>query len=100
MLGLKTLDVGIGMALMFLFVSLICSAVREFGELLLKTRATSLERGVREMLGEGDKAAGAAALTQRLYDHPLISALYAGSYATARPARDRAPGTAAKPAFR
>lgn len=87
MLGLDTLDVGIGMALMFLFVSLICSAVREFGELVLKTRATSLERGVREMLGEGAAAADAAALTRRLYDHPLISALYAGSYATARPAR-------------
>ena len=109
MFGLATLDVGIGMALMFLFVSLIASALREFGESVLKTRASSLERGVREMLDEaatnrkvykpdakpdamGTKMRAmvrakprapveeTAPATYMLYNHPLISGLYQGSY--------------------
>ena len=113
MFGLDTLDVGLGMALMFLFVSLIASALREFGESVLKTRASSLERGIREMLDEAatnrkvyrpDAAAGGAGAklraampaalraaprppaeelapaTYALYNHPLISALYQGTY--------------------
>eukprot|EP01035_Chromulina_nebulosa_P002522 gene2522-3412_t len=47
---LKTIDVGIGMALMFLFVSVICSAVREIGELAIKTRASSLAAAIAQML--------------------------------------------------
>jgi hypothetical protein len=87
MLGLDTLDVGIGMALMFLFVSLICSAIREFGESLLKTRASSLEKGIREMLGDSADPANPAtvgSLTDQLYNHPMINALFSGAYQTAR----------------
>jgi hypothetical protein len=111
MLGLDTLDVGIGMALMFLFVSLICSAIREFGESLLKTRASSLEKGVMEMLGEGTgpitwlerlSALGGwfkrvftqfkwapplpnTPKTKEFYEHPVINALFSGRYEQVRP---------------
>ncbi|GAA0326159.1 hypothetical protein GCM10009087_40590 [Sphingomonas oligophenolica] len=72
MFGLKTLDVGIGMALMFLFVSLICSAVREFGELATKTRASTLKAGIVEMLG--------SSRVEAFFEQPHISALYKGNY--------------------
>lgn len=76
MISLKTLDVGIGMALMFLFVSVICSAVREIGELAVKTRASSLAAAIGEMLDN----AGSPARLAAFYDHPLIAALYKGDY--------------------
>lgn len=82
MFDMKALDVGIGMALMFLFVSLICSAVREFGELAIKTRASSLERGVAEMLGEAE---GPGSIVERFYNQPMISSLFEGTYVGARP---------------
>jgi hypothetical protein len=89
MFGLDSLDVGIGMALMFLFVSLICSAIREFGESLLKTRGDTLERGIREMLGEAAGSRDAAEVTRKLYNHPMVAALYDGTFDDARPAGRR-----------
>ncbi len=85
MFGMKTLDVGIGMALMFLFVSLICSALREFGEALFKTRAASLERGLHEMFGGSTGGALTDELVTDFYEHPMITALYTGPYAQAKP---------------
>jgi hypothetical protein len=76
MISLKTLDVGIGMALMFLFVSVICSAIREIGELAIKTRASSLAATIGEMLDD----AGSPSRLAAFYDHPLIAALYKGDY--------------------
>jgi hypothetical protein len=72
----KTLDVGIGMALMFLFVSVICSAVREIGELAIKTRASSLAAAIGQMLATGD----APGRINAFYDNPMISALFKGDY--------------------
>jgi hypothetical protein len=76
MISLKTLDVGIGMALMFLFVSVICSAIREIGELAVKTRASALAAAIGEMLDE----AGSPSRLEAFYEHPLIAALYKGDY--------------------
>ena len=76
MISLKTLDVGIGMALMFLFVSVICSAIREIGKLTVKTRASSLAAAIGEMLDQ----AGSPSRLEAFYEHPLISALYKGDY--------------------
>jgi len=76
MVSLKTLDVGIGMVLMFLFVSVICSAIREIGELAIKTRASSLAAAIGEMLDD----AGCPSRLAAFYDHPLIAALYKGDY--------------------
>ena len=76
MFGSDVLDVSIGIVLLFLFVSLICSALREAAEAALKSRASDLERGIREMLQDHD----GTGLAKALYDHPLIYALYAGAY--------------------
>lgn len=70
------LDVGIGLILVFLSVSLICSAVREGIEGFMKTRAMDLERGIRELLND-PKGSG---LATQFFQHPLIYSLFAGDY--------------------
>ena len=77
MLGLPMLDVAIGIIVVFILVSLICSTVREAIEGLMKTRAAYLEQGIRELLH--DK--GAVGLAASFYNHPLIYSLYSGGYA-------------------
>jgi hypothetical protein len=83
MFGSDVLDVGIGMALLFLMMSLIATAVREAIEGYMKTRSTDLEKGLREMLDdrENDNFKG---MVGQLYDHPLISSLYKGPLAEAK----------------
>lgn len=76
MFGSVVLDVAIGLSLLFLFVSLICSAIREAIETVLSMRAAGLERGVRELL---DDPRGTGR-TEALYAHPLIYSLFPGSY--------------------
>jgi hypothetical protein len=76
MFGSVVLDVAIGLALLFLFVSLICAAIREAIETVLNARSADLERGIREML---DDPTGQGA-TSALYAHPLIYPLYRGDY--------------------
>ncbi|HEY6804381.1 MAG TPA: hypothetical protein VI306_12455 [Pyrinomonadaceae bacterium] len=76
MFNTAILDVVIGMIFVYLLLSLICSAANEMLELWLKNRATDLERGLRELLldpnGNG--------LVSEIYNHPLVSGLYAGKY--------------------
>jgi hypothetical protein len=69
-----TLDVGIGLALVYLLVSLIMTSLSEAIEAFFKKRAVDLERAIAEML-QGDENA-----LNALYDHPLISALFPGAY--------------------
>jgi hypothetical protein len=69
-----TLDVGIGLALVYLLVSLIMTSLSEAIEAVFKKRAVDLERAIAEML-QGDESA-----LNALYDHPLISALFPGAY--------------------
>lgn len=73
---LESLDLAIGMMVMFLLVSTLCSALREAIEALLKTRAAYLERAIREMLDDKD----GKGLTESLFDHPLLSGLFLGKY--------------------
>jgi hypothetical protein len=74
MFGSEVIDVGIGMSLLFLFMSLIASALRELIENFMKSRATDLEKGIQELLQNNN------ALVQQLYSHPLITSLYKGTY--------------------
>jgi hypothetical protein len=76
--GSDILEVAIGIVFVFLIVSVICSAVREGLEAMLKTRAAYLEAGIRELLGDR----GATGLAGQLYSHPLISGLYSSDYST------------------
>ena len=50
MFNTSILDVAIGMVFIYLLLSLLCTATNELIELLLKKRATDLERGIRELL--------------------------------------------------
>ena len=76
MFGSITLEVGIGLILVFLLVSILCSTVREVLESLLKSRSAYLERGIRELLKDKD----ATGLVKIFYDHPLIASLFNEDY--------------------
>lgn len=84
MFGSTILDVAIGVIFVFILVSVICSAIREGIESLLKTRAAHLEHGIRELLN--DRAGNG--LAKDLFQHPLVAALYANDFETARRPRD------------
>ena len=75
MLGSEVLEVGIGLVLLFLFVSLICTAVQEGIEALFKMRAKDLERGIGGMLSDKDGTS-----LEAFYNHPLIFSLFGGDY--------------------
>jgi hypothetical protein len=76
MFGSEILDVAVGVIFVFLLVSLICSAVREGIEAWMKSRATHLEQGIRELLHD-PRASG---LARSLYEHPMVSVLYHDKY--------------------
>ena len=69
------LDIGIGVAFVFLSLSLVCSGVREGIEQILKTRAKDLERGLRELLEDPD----GKGITKSLFNHPQIASLFRGA---------------------
>jgi hypothetical protein len=74
--GSEILDVAVGLALVYLLLSLVASAAREGIEGIVKARAIFLERGIRELLDDksGDK------LAKRFYEHPLVFSLFPGRY--------------------
>lgn len=71
MFGSTMLEVAIGLVMVFLLLSLICTSVNEFIAAVLNLRAKDLEKGIRELLGD-------PALAEKLYWHPLIKALRLG----------------------
>jgi len=76
MFGSQVLEVAIGLVLLYLLLSLICSSIREGLEAWLKTRAADLERGIRELLDDPQ----GTGLAQAVYTHPLIYGLFRGEY--------------------
>ena len=76
MFGSSILEVAIGLILVYLLLSLICTAVQETLEAYLKIRASNLEKGLRELLHD---PAGSQ-LAKRLYNHPLIFGSFQGEY--------------------
>ncbi len=74
--GLNILDVAIGLVVVYLLLSLICSSVNEGLETFLKNRSRQLERGIREMLGDPE----GTQVAHLFYNHPLISNLFRGDY--------------------
>jgi len=75
MFGSAILEVGIGLVLVFLLVSLILTAVRETIEGWFRTRARDLERALSELLDDRD----GEGLRGKLYNHPLVYALFPGA---------------------
>ena len=82
------LEVAIGLSLVFALVSTICTAVREWLESYLKTRASYLEHGIRQLLNDPN----ALGVAREVFDHPLVSGLYIGHYTNnGPPAPDSGP---------
>jgi hypothetical protein len=79
--GSTILEVAIGLVLIYLLMSLIMTAVQEALSGLFKTRAEHLKRAVLELL-QGDTA-----LVTSFYEHPLVAALYRGTYQQAAQGR-------------
>jgi hypothetical protein len=76
MFGLQMLDVAIGIIFIYLLMSLVCSAISEIIETVLKCRARCLERSLRELFND----AQGTGPTKQLYKHPLIYGLFRGEY--------------------
>jgi hypothetical protein len=74
MFGSQILEVGIGLILVFLLVSLILTAVREAIETFHKTRARDLELAIAELLNDRE----GTGLRKELYEHPLVFSLFPG----------------------
>jgi hypothetical protein len=76
MFGSQVLEVAIGLILMYLLLSLICSSIREGIEAVWKSRAGDLQRGIGELLQDphGNE------LAKALYEHPLVYGLFKGEY--------------------
>lgn len=70
MFGSTVLEVAIGMVFVFLLVSLVCSGISDRISDLLKWRASDLEKGIRDLLLDGNQE-----LLYKLYNSPLIQSL-------------------------
>jgi len=75
MFNSEALEVAIGMAFLFLAMSLICTAVKEWLEGIFKWRAMDLERALRTLLADPT-----GEITSQLLNHPLLDSLFAGTY--------------------
>lgn len=86
MLNSTTLEVAIGMALIYLLLSLFCTAINEAIAAILGSRAKNLEMGLKSLFTDGLKAeAGKDAdgkptpevsLADAIYAHGLVQSLY------------------------
>jgi hypothetical protein len=77
MFGSNILEVVIGMIFAFLLLSMVCSAVNEFIEALVKNRAKDLEKGIAELLGDPENT---SKFIDSLYNHGMVNSLFKGSY--------------------
>ena len=84
MFGSDILEVATGVVFVFVLISTICTAMRESLEAGLKTRASYLEFGIRELL-QDRKGTG---LAKGVFEHPLVFGLYSGNY-TPRASEER-----------
>ena len=75
MFGSVVLDVAIGMAFVYLLLSLIASVVQEMLAAFMQLRAANLERGLRSLFS-GDSLSAEMDLVDSLYDHGLVRGLY------------------------
>jgi hypothetical protein len=76
MFGSQILEVAIGLVLLFLLLSLICSSIKEGVESFMKYRARDLESGLREIFNDPD----GKTMIPKFYSHPLIYGLFKGRF--------------------
>jgi hypothetical protein len=72
--GSTVLEVALGLMFVYLLLSLLCSAVGEYIEAKLNSRAKYLQQGIRLLLNETDGTG--IDLAERLYSHGLVRPLY------------------------
>ena len=75
MFGSVVLDVAIGMAFVYLLLSLIASAVQEMLAAFMQLRPANLEKGLRSLFS-GDSLSSEMDLVNSMYDHGLVRGLY------------------------
>ncbi|HWZ12089.1 MAG TPA: hypothetical protein VNX22_03000 [Acidobacteriaceae bacterium] len=75
MFGSVVLDVAIGMAFVFLLLSLIASVIQEILASIVQARAANLQRGLRSLLS-GDSIEEGVSLVDSIYNHGLVRGLY------------------------
>lgn len=92
MFGSQVLDTGIGLALLFAFMSLIATSLNEAIETIVKARAKQLEQGIRNIL---DDPHGTEGIAEKFFNNPVISILYDGVYDTGKLVTDELRSTAA-----
>ncbi|MFA9438407.1 hypothetical protein ACDA63_02085 [Uliginosibacterium sp. sgz301328] len=95
MFGSATLEVAAGLTIVFLVLSVACTAMREIIEARMKMRAVTLERALREMFQDPD----GRGLTREFFAHPLIFALYRGGYDPTRLRNGRMPANSNLPSY-
>jgi hypothetical protein len=69
MFGLEILDIAIGLAFVYLLLSLMCTAINEYIASMLNKRGKELVRGIDQLLADDEE------LKEAFYSHPLISSL-------------------------
>ena len=74
MFGSAILDVAIGLVSIFLFLSLIGTAINEWVSGVLSMRAKNLEEGIRNILNDPE----GKGLAKTFYNHPLVRSLTKG----------------------
>jgi hypothetical protein len=75
MFGSVILDVAIGMAFVYLLMSLIASVIQELLAAFMQLRAANLEKGLRSLFS-GDSLNAEMDLVNSIYDHGLVRGLY------------------------
>ena len=89
MFGSVVIDVAIGLAFVFLLLSLIASTLQEFLSSLVQARSANLHRGLTALFSGGQLAPGVS-FVERIYNHGLVQGLY-------RDERDFGPAAGAPP---
>lgn len=79
MFNSDVLEVGVGMALLFAFMSLIATALCEAIENFAKLRSKELLTGIKELL-EGGAKGQVGQFVSSFYNHPVIASLYTGDF--------------------
>lgn len=75
MFGLEILDVVIGLAFVYLLLSLVCSAINEYVASILNLRGKALVEGIEQLLKDADDPH----LTSDVLNHRLIRSMYGKS---------------------
>jgi hypothetical protein len=74
-MNFAALDVAIGLALVYLLLSMICSLLQEGISARLQMRAKTLETGIVNLLSSQKLTLGGIDLSAAIYAHPLVKAL-------------------------